>query len=533
MNILNRTTHRSPALKQGILALLAATAFGLTSTSAHAGAAELNALQAVLNPVPIALATSQQLLTAYQQVIVQPKFASNNGKAITAGEALKAAGINAQDAGEVFATAIVAASGNSPLVGIFANRANFVPLAARTAGTGRGLNVLQIPSLSAVLFATDLSTNFNTAAVNAKNTSAAGAILGGNALKLVTLTPGTAATDSVDIVNAALQNKKLQSSAQNILRYVTAELVNVTNTADFAVRVGNGNGGDNKTNNTRFAVQIAVGAAAGDPTNAGNIAHAIFGQQQLRDDGTLTPIPTGPLVPSANLKNTAIRGLTVLVRNLGSFADIEEIQKIGNAVGKEISAGSIRLTTAAANVRTLAQAIINKPAVNSFGQAFVQNTASNKQDELVELAAYTIAGLSASADLNVSGARATAAANTLFQIITAVSGVRPSPTVGGPGLNGYSADLVGSVALTVLNSTINNDVKTAFRNLLLAPTTASRIDKTNVSAIQSIVAAVYNVPGLANPAAVARLENGFNLNGAVSDPETDFRPFNNPPNGQS
>jgi hypothetical protein len=528
MTILNRPIHRSPALKQGVLALLAAAVFGLSTTSAHAGAAELNALQAVLNPIPISLATSQQLLTAFQQVIVQPKFSSNNAKAVTAGEALKAAGVNAQDAGEVFAASIVAANGNvnSALNGIFTNRTTFVPLAAKTAGTGRGLNVLQIPALSATLFATDLSTTFSTAAANAKNRPAAGAILGGNALKLVTINANTAGAASVDVANAALGDKRLQSAAQDILRYMTAELVNVTNTANFAVLVGNGNGTNNKTNNTRFAVAIAVGAAAGDPTNAGNIAHAIFGQSQLNNNGTESA-PT--VVPAANLKSTAIRGLTAMVRNMASFADIEEIQKIGNAVGKEISAGTVRLSTAAANVRTLAQAVMNKPAVNIFGQAIVQNSASNKQDELVEVAAYTIAGLSLSNELNVTGAKATAAANTLFKILTSVSGVRPNPTIGGPGLSGYSADLAGSVALTVLNSTMNDAVKTAFRNLMLAPTTASRIDKNNISAIQSVVFSVYNL----NTAVTDRLENGFNLNGAVSDPETDFRPFNNPPNGQS
>lgn len=529
MTILNRPIHRSSGLKQGVLALLAAAALGLSSNSAHAGAAELKALQAVLNPIPISLATSQQLLTAFQQVIVQQRFSSNNGKAVTAGEALKAAGVNAQDAGEVFAAAIVAANGNvnSALNGIFTNRANFVPLAAKTAGTGRGLNVLQIPSLSAVLFATDLSASFSTAAINAKNKPAAGAILGGNALKLVTIDANTAGAASVDVANAALGDKRLQSSTQDILRYMTAELVNVTNTADFAVLVGNGNGTNNRTNNTRFAVAIAVGAAAGDPTNAGNIAHAIFGQKQLNDNGTESNVT---VVPSANLKSTALRGLSGLVRNMASFADIEEIQKIGNAVGKEISAGTLRLSVAAANVRTLAVAIMNKPAVNSFGQAFVQNTASNKQDELVELAAYAIAGLSASGDLNVTGTKATAAANTLFRILTSVSGVRPSPAVGGPGLSGYSADLAGSVALTVLNSAINNDVKIAFRNLMLAPNTAARIDRNNVSGIQSVVFSVYNNT---NPALTGLLEDGFNLNGAVSDPETDFRPFNNPPNGQS
>ena len=103
MTILNRPVHLFPAFRLGAMALIAAAALGAGSSSAFAGASEVKALQAALATLPPAgtvtftNATSQQLLDAFTNVVGQVKFATSKKQGVVAGEALKAAGINARD----------------------------------------------------------------------------------------------------------------------------------------------------------------------------------------------------------------------------------------------------------------------------------------------------------------------------------------------------------------------------------------------------------------------------------------------------
>lgn len=499
--------------------MIAAAALSVSSTSAFAGASELKALQEALGATPIASATSAQLLAAFRTVLADPKFDTTKKQGVVAGEALKAAGVNAQNAGQVFADAIVAANSNPAdvLNGIFADRRNFTALAAKTAGSGKGLNVLQIPGLAANIFVSEDSAPFLASAQAAKNKPGAGAILGGRARQFVSSNPATADALSAVLANSALvADVKLTAGAQDIARYIAAE---INDTASFAAAVGNGNANANN----KYAVAIAVGAAAGDPTNAGNIAHSIFGQNVLNTNGTES---APSVVASTTLQAAAVKGLSKLVKDMAAFADIEEIQKIGNAVGEKIQTGAIKLSKAASTVKTLATAVMNKPRTTA---AFSINSDANKQDEIAEVAAYMVGGLIGSAELNAL--KPEAAASKLLAIITTAAKIKPKVTKGvanGPAAGSFSADVTGSVALTVETSSLPAAIKDAFQALLEDDKTAAKIDKNNVTAINDVIAGVYSN----NATVIAKLESGLSLPGAVSDPETDFRPFNTP-GGQS
>ncbi len=91
------------------LASVTALVLAAGGQSAFAGAPEVKALTQVL-PAGVTLqsATSQQLLTAFEAVIGQKKFSSPKEIGVVGGEALKAAGANATDAGTVFGQAILA-----------------------------------------------------------------------------------------------------------------------------------------------------------------------------------------------------------------------------------------------------------------------------------------------------------------------------------------------------------------------------------------------------------------------------------------
>src|SRR5260221_6478882 len=162
------------------IALLAST------TSARAGASEVTALvNALAAQVPshtFLTASSDDLLAAFKAVVLPlgSKFNSIKEFGVVAGEALKAAGPNALDAGAKFANAI---NTDASLLAVKTDEMtnfHFLSLAAKTAGTGKNLNVTQIVALSAGFVASDLDAQ--TAADNAANKPGAGAILGGGAL---------------------------------------------------------------------------------------------------------------------------------------------------------------------------------------------------------------------------------------------------------------------------------------------------------------------------------------------------------------
>jgi hypothetical protein len=531
---LARPLHSFPILaKSAAIALVAAASLSFSAPYAHAGAAEVAALDTALTP-SFQNATSQELYNAFVNVIGQTKFASKAG--VVLGEAMRLAG--STDAGEFFANAILTDT-NAAVVNARQNKNSLLALAAKTAATGKGLNVSQIPDLSAGLISSLIESErdaFATAAATASGSKpGAGAILGGRSSLL---NDDTAKTS---FANTSIQNKKLTSAAQDITRWIATT---VGDTANYAVAVANAN--------AKLTLAVATGAGFGDPTNAGNIVHALFNQPGLDDTtGAATLPPT--VGPNADVLKALNAGAAKLATDISAGADIEEIQKIGNAFGQQIAKSSVKpgkgdiaLSKAAGIVKSLVQAVINKPYTDAFGVTIDVNKELNKRDEAAEVAAYVLGGLIGSPELSFgigdpkkAAAAANKAAATILALITNATSVKPkvvAKVAQGPTADLFAADVAASVALTVETSSLDPLIKTAVKNLLLGkdkngnPTlkTATKINKIAATEIQTALNLVYagNLLTTSGPnTGKPRFENGNSAVSAISDPETDSRPF--------
>jgi len=503
-------------IKIATAGFLTAAALFASAPGAFAGAAEANALQLVLGK-PLSLATSSELLAAYNTVILDPKFNTSAKRAVVAGEALKGAGPNAIDAGAVFGAAF---TGGAPADDVLAaDRVAFLAAAAKTAGTGKGLNVTQILDVSAAFFTNDSagSANARASAALAGSNVAKGAILGGHASELADDAAKTA------FAIASIADSKLKAAVQDISRYVGAEVTDAF-ADDFAVAVA--------IANPTATLKIAPGVAAGKPTFAGAI--------------------TSALLTNATVGATARAGAVTLVKSVAAVADIEEIAKIAAAVSTSIGANvatkPIKLSQAASITTTLAKAILAKPS-SSVGA----NRIANKQDELGELAASIIRGLTTNADFTAK--KASVSATTIVNIIKAAANagvikdkINPATGVAFTAAElavirlNTARDIVASAALTIREGTWGNGsdglpIEDAILNLLtkqdskgVYTTIASiagigKINATdsNGTAPGGIPLAVQNVLDAINGVNTTRFENGLFTN--VSDPETDFRPL--------
>lgn len=531
----------SRPLKSITLAVILGAALSGGASSAFAGAAELKALQAALPlGVTIDQATTQQLFDAFTSVVfsTDSKFNTTKKQGVVAGEALKAAGPNATDAGEFFGQQIAAATNSGDQLNpLLLDRRNFVALAASTAGSGKGLNVSQIPGLAAETFLLDPST-FTSAALSTKSKAGIGAIYGGRARQLFASDP-TPELSSLVTANSAIfdQGKptKLSSAAQDIAQWIAAEFgANNADSAAFAVGFADGNSGAN----LKSAIKIATGTSAGDPTNAGNIIHNLFNQQLLQPDGSLVA-PT--VMASQNLVNTVVKKTSDIAKKVSAVADIEEIQKISNALGQLMSLPGTKpgtavlpVSKAASLVKTLATAVMSKPKTDRFGATIIANVDLNKGEEIAEVAAYMIGGLAGSPELAAMAAdpkKVGKAASTLLAIITSATGVKPklvAKVPNGPSPDTFAADVAASVALSVENSALPQTLKDAFQALLYKTdakgnfTTMLKINKATGTTTGSIKTSLDNVYASTN---LIRYEDGNDPLGAVSDPETDSRPF--------
>jgi hypothetical protein len=534
MITLARHSHPFPILaKSAAIALVAAASLSFSAPSAHAGAKELAAVKAKLT-VSISAATSAQLYQAFKDTIADAAFDKTTEYGIVIGEIFKAAGANAQDVGDYFGTQIPIDT-NPKVVNAFSAPSPLISLAAKTAGSGTGLNVSQIPDFVAGLLPGLPAGTATTAAINSGNKPGAGAILAGNAQILADDAARTA------FANTSIANKKLTSAAQDITRWIATT---VGDTANYAVAIANAN--------PKLTVAVATGAGFGDTTNVGNIVHALFNQAGLNDTtGAATPLPT--VAPSADVLKALNAGASKLATDISAGADIEEIQKIGNAFGQQIAKstikagkGDIALSKAAGIVKSLAQAVINKPRTDSFGVSIAANQDPNKQDEVAEVAAYVLGGLIGSPELSFGVAdanptKAAAAANkaaaTILALITNATSVKPKVVTKvnqGPTADKFAADVAASVALTVETSSLAQNIKDAVKTLLTKtdtkgnPTTAIKINKTAALQVKAAIDLVYagnllntTGPNIGKP----RFENGNSAVSAVSDPETDSRPF--------
>lgn len=527
------------ALRTAVVALVTVAALSIAAPSAHAGAGEVKALQAAL-PVGVNIkdASTTQLFNAFIAVITAPntKFATPAKQAVLMGEAMKAAGANATDAGVVFGMAVKAAEGNGadPLFDFFEQRRTAIAIVASTAGAGKGLNVAQIPDLAAETFR-ESGAPFIVVAAASKSKPGAGAIIGGRALQIFEdpMAFPDPNADAITLANDAMFDKKLAAAAQDVAQWIAAV---ATDTERFVVGVGDGRGGLN----LKFADKIVLGTAAGDPTNAGNIVNSVLKQQILDPTGMYV---NAPVAASNELRSAIVKKASTLAKTLTAVADIEEIQKIANSYGKLIATQNpdkpgktfLTLSSAAGYVKTMATAVMSKPQTDKFGQPLtvpqIAALNDNKRDEIAEIAAYMVGGLIDSPELAALGTSlkgATKAAGIILKIITSAATIKPKTVKGadlGPRPETFAADVAASVAVTIEASSLDTNIKNALEALLTAtknglPTTAAKINKAQAQNILNVLNEIY-----AGTADLNRFENGLDPVGAVSDPETDKHPF--------
>lgn len=496
-----RHGHRSAPL--GVLAATALVSFGMFSAapSAHAGTKELNALISKLPPGTTLSgpsgATAAQIADAIRAVYADPQF-NKLKRGIVAGEALKNAGSQAQDGGDDIANVLlgIAVPGSKSL-----DKLVLAKDAVKTAGSGKTANVALVPDFAAVIVDSNTEA-FGLANLVKSSKIGAGAVLGGRASEL--LTDGERQTLAIN----ALQSKKigggnLGSVATEISQYVAIEVTG--DTAGFADAVS--------AANVSLAAKIGTGTSAGDPTNAANIF------SKLLDDANLPKLKSG---------------VAGFVKTVAAVADIEELEKIGTAVGIR-SGGVIKFSVVTGVVGTLAKAIVAKPfaSVGGVDIAAGPNGTTNKQDELGELAAYMIAAIFRPAnfvkDLSVkkAGPRVLAIIKAAVNPTKAKNVAKVAPAL----YRTTAADVSGSVALTLANnSQITADTLAAIRAYLLDPKQKQAKAIGGKSFAQDVINALtagFNKTA-ANPNDPTRMFEDGNIvaNGAVSDaPESDFRPF--------
>ncbi len=509
----SRLWQALPSSQNVAVALLASGAILTGSISAHAGTKEVSALAkaAGVSSKQLNTVSTTNLIAAIKTVVSSSAFSSAKEQAIVVGEALKAAG--AADAGEAIANDIHSGS----LKTIITVTDAFVESAAKTAGTGGTANVLQIPAFAATLYpstgngAAD-NTHFVTLATNAGSPLGAAALLGARASEFT----GDATSASVTLAGDALVVKKLATDSLNIARFISAEIADTSSTSDFATGMAN--------SAPKSTVAIAEGVATGDPTNAGNIAAAIFGEQILTSAGTyVSPSPAFAVIGS--VVTVADKAALTLAKGLAKVADIEEIQKIGHAVGLQMQSGGVKLTVAVPLEKALVSAIIAKPLVGDI--AALNN---NKADEIAETVAYLTSGLVSGTDLTKyigTAAKNKAGAAYLISIAKAAMSVIPSKKTQLQ-QSTYAADVVGSLYWTLeqadVAGTLPDEIYRAFVTAITTASTQKSISSKNAATIATIVTQIHS--GLSNDQTLTlKLENGYDPAGAVSDPETDTHPF--------
>lgn len=497
------TQHITPggpllrSLKSAALAVTAGALLWVAPTSALAGQKELDALKVALGAQPgapnFANATGDQVAEAFKTVVTNTTLGFNAG--IVAGEALKNA--LALDTGEKIANAIET---DVTLVGIKNDKVPFVASAGATAAKSTTKDKLiydaEVADLVSALSLTEQQAK--DAAILSKVNGAAGRILAGFArLNKV------GDTEKTNFAISMLADAKLKKAIVDIPRAFADE---VTDSAVFTVKVVNAY--------VKSAAKIIPGAVAGDPTNAGEIF------KQLYSDTNTTNVEALPILR----KNAATLSKTAALK-----ANIEEIQKIGNVLGGQIAKGKafVALAKAATIAKNLATAIMDQPPTVRLANVQA-NSVNNKEDEIGEMLAYLASGLAASPELalDVTGKKGAAA---LFKLLTTVVKVKPKK-IPGPLPDEFAADAASALANTIEKSlVIPQVVRDQFELLLNGPDPVAngkniaKISKT--PGVQALITAALGLIYDADPNNDGRFENGNDVAGAVSDPETDIHAF--------
>jgi|GEM_PF-2893189 len=496
---LARRFHSKPLT--GLVGALALLGLIAAPPAARAGDTEVGALNAKLIAQGVLLSSANSSQLAAAIIAVLSDTAYNKLKSgVVIGEALKAAGSNAPDAGSVIGQTLVTESTtNIPLAARLGLPSAYVGSAALTAGTGKAPSVNQVAGFTQQVLSSN--TDVTNAAVTAKSSkSAVSAIFAGRSSELA------ADLDRAALFQNALTNKSLLSLTQSISTGVITYAADPANLSNQLAQA-----------NTKYASNIVIGATAGRPTDAGAIVKEALNNANL---------------PALK------KSVATLAKSTAAIADIEQIEKIGSAVGAQIKTGAVKLSQAATITKTLVQAIIAKPFTT--GLSTDPANANNKRDEVTETAAYMVASILGSAQLrSTTDAKTTSLfTSTILNIIkNAVAGAK-STKAGTPALSEVIADIVGSVSYTIKTATDDLFPTTAtltaeaLRQAVLTTLTntknAAAIGGSANSAV--VIAAANNAFDTSQVGANAnRLENGnfYYTNpiqyGQLTDPETDTR----------
>jgi hypothetical protein len=511
----DRPKRQTSLVRSAAVAFFASITLAATSTSAFAGAAEYAALNEKLGGSKtvdvVATASASQLAAAISFFYTPANNPKKLNPAIIAGEALKRSLL--PNAGTVVAGTFPG-SGNITYGTKVLQKNDFASFAIKTTATGAGLTVVAVPSFTAALVATDDEAKAIALLVKASKV-AVGAVFQGRASEL-----GSDALKQA-LANAVLTDKNYSAAVVEIATGVATQVADPVAYTRALV---------NNTLNAKNIVKIIPGIVAGKPTSAGVITAEALTNATYSTAGASSPI---------------IKAAAALALSIGKVADIEQIQKVGQAIAAEIpktttvkgkAVPNIKLAASTTIVKTLAAAIAAKPFA-----ATGANRTDNKADELGELAAYFIKSLSTSAEFTatkvVKGVTVAVTADKIVATIlkNVVAGGK-AIKVGAKGLPPTKADVdayvtklaayvAGSVALTIKNLPAVTADQIAWKLSITNALTATAFAKSvagalNETAVKTAISTALN--GTSGP---TQYEDGNIVIGAITDPETNTRTF--------
>ncbi len=491
---------------RGLLGLAAAAVLLATSSSAFAGKAEIDALNAQLAPKTIATATSQELANA----VVFFTNPANNPKKLNpgtiAGEALK--GATTADAGTVIGAALAGVTFPVTFGTKTLTKDQYSTAAIKATASGKGATVAQVPGYTQALYTPAQAVELAKLVKGTKK--APGAVLQGGASNINDADSAVETAAKATYLNGAVSLKEFASAIQDISRGVA-----VTVDAGFSVLFTNtvvtANAGD------KNVPKVITGIVEGKPTDAGAITDAAL---------------NGKAADSVIGK--AVIGLS---KTIGAVADIEQIQKVGEAMAKRsiVEAGA-KITTAKTIITNLAKAIGAKPFASLIGgkgsdpllatadATLVKN--SEKADELGELAAYFINALLPStqfAALKDDAARAKLIADLTKAVVTngklADKATKPTTADKDAYTKLLGVYVAGSVALTIGASSVTPELKTAVK-AALDKIAKGLAGKGNDQLVLDAIADAIDGTVAGN-----RFENGTIALNPLTDPETNTKNF--------
>jgi hypothetical protein len=469
-------------------ALATSVALLVSVDSAKAGQKEVDALTAALAPKTPQNATGDEFAAAVK------KASEANTKLkpyIIAGEALRLAGSSAPDVGQKIAAIAPQLPGFANFNTSVDNQTLFAGQAAKTAGTGKALNVTNVPQFVAALRqggTTPTLITDNEAIAIAKIAKASkvavGAVLQGQA------TNNNDAGDVALLISAVSKAGGLSAAAQDAARGVS---IATSNSPDLAEKAINGSA-------TNLSIKLVAGAVGGKPQEAGAIVDRV-----LNLNGAAT---FGPGEAAAR------KGVASLAKAVGATADIEEIRRVATVIVAGDTLSKISQVTSI--TKTLAKAIMAKPLTATGPQSSI-----NKKDELGELGAYVIGALITNGRFNGELANVKKTGSYILGIIKGIAAAKAKvvkKVPQGPSAESVAADVASSVAYTIENSALSTALKQTIKAYLLA--NSSKI--AGKTAGPTVLAALNFAYGT-DPTRIVKLENG--LIDLANDPETDTRNF--------